>query len=160
MAPPASDDSQYDNLDLAEYEDPTHVIVSGAGNPSVNGAYIQDGHFESACRYVMEGSWNGTRYKFYMFLCNVSNYTRHWYISIAPFGGSTGTSADIDFYTAPMTSESSRVPPQTGWVKANEGTDPVPRLEYRFADGAPKIVGNGNMVEDDNDDAIEGGPYV
>ena len=45
----SEDDSQYDNLDLAEYEDPIHVIVSGTGNPSVNGAYIEDGHFESAC---------------------------------------------------------------------------------------------------------------
>ena len=160
------EDSQFDNLDLAgsASEGPTHISVEGAGNPAVDGIYSQDGFFESAIRYVMDGNWNNNCCKFYIFLSNVSNNTKHWYISIVPYGCNPGTSTDIDFYTTPITEKSVTVPPKTGWVKTAEGKDPPPTLFYRDQyDGqdAPERVGNGTVVENDaSDEQNPQHPYV
>ena len=159
------DDSHFDNVDVGApvHEGPTHIVVEGAGNHAVNGTYIQDGVFEHAIRYVRDGLWNNARHHFYIFLCNVSNNTKHWYISIVPHGANPGTSSDIDFYTAPITEDSIAVPPKGGWAKTGEGKDPAPRLIHRVHSGDPIIsthqqqqqhqpVGNGTIVEDDGDD--------
>ena len=116
-------------------EGPAQIVVEGSGTPGVNGKYHQDGYFENACKYGKEGTWNGTSQKFNIFQCNVSNNTRHWYISIVPVRGNPGTSADIDFYTAPVTQDCTKVPPADGWSKAQEGADPPPRLSFRHAEG-------------------------
>jgi ubiquitin carboxyl-terminal hydrolase 9/24 len=151
------EDSHFNDLDLGPSgnDGPTHVVVQGAGNPAVDGTYSQDGFFESACRYVKDGYWGPQRTKFYIFLCNVSNNTKHWYISIVPYGSNPGTSSDIDFYTAPMTETSRHLPPQTGWVKTSEGKDPVPTLDWRVTyeseNESPERVGTGTLVEDEND---------
>ena len=159
------DDSHFDNVDVGApvHDGPTHIVVEGAGNPAVNGTYIQDGFFEHAIRYVRDGIWNNARHHFYIFLCNVSNNTKHWYISIVPHGANPGTSSDIDFYTAPITEASISIPPNLGWAKTAEGKDPPPRLIHRDHPGEPIIsshqhhqpppqVGNGTIVEDDGDD--------
>jgi len=113
-------------------EGPFQVVIEGCGTSAVNGTYHQDGYFENACKYGKEGTWNGNpNQKFNIFQCNVSNNTRHWYISIVPARGQPGTSADIDFYTAPLTPECTKIPPTTGWAKAQEGTDPPPNLSFR-----------------------------
>ena len=120
---------------MSANEGPTQIIVEGCGTPGVNGTYHQDGYFGNACKYAKEGVWNGASQKFNIFQCNVSNNTRHWYISIVPVRGSPGTSADIDFYTAPLTPECQKIPPASGWAKAQEGTHPAPRLSFRHAEG-------------------------
>jgi hypothetical protein len=112
----------------------------------VNGVYSQDGYFEHACKYSREGRWKNSNYRFLIFQCNVSNNTKHWYISIVPYGGNPGTSSDIDFYSAPATPDCQLVPPPKGWVKAPEGQEPSPTLSYNYREqddviGA-EIVGN------------------
>lgn len=151
------EDSHYDNVEghLAPVanDGPFQIFVQGAGNPAVDGAYSQDGFFSNACRYTKHGRWNETDYKFYIFQCPVSNNTRHWYISIVPYGGNPGTSSDIDFYTAPVQEECLRIPPKSGWVKANEGTDPSPVLVFRFAEEPDNgDVDLNKPFQDDNDD--------
>jgi ubiquitin carboxyl-terminal hydrolase 9/24 len=139
---------------------PYQIVVEGAGNSSVNGVYHQCGYFEGGCRYAMSGNWRNERYRFFIFQCNVSNNTKHWYISIVPYDSQPGTSADIDFYTAPATSDFLRVPPHTGWVKSQEGTDPLPRLTYKRLSsegGTPERVLNGSVLEEsDKSDS----PYI
>ena len=129
--------SHYDNISsfMTANEGPPQIVVEGCGTLGVNGTYHQDGYFENACKYAKEGQWNGSNHKFNIFQCNVSNNTRHWYISIVPVRGSPGTSADIDFYTAPLTPDCAKIPPATGWAKAQEGSAPLPRLSFRHADG-------------------------
>jgi len=129
------DESQFENMETfggpnPGNEGPYQISIVGAGTSAVSGVYNQDGYFEGACRYVMDGSWNENDYKFHIFQCNVSNNTKHWYISIVPYGGNPGTSSDIDFYTAPMTDECRLIPPTKGWVKSQEGHDPPPKLSF------------------------------
>jgi len=144
-------------------EGPFQIHVDGAGQAAVNGVYKQDGHFQGACRYVMEGSWGDKVNKFYIFQCNVSNNTKHWYISIVPPGANPGTSSDIDFYSAPATVDYLNIPPQKGWVKAAEGKDPPPSLYYREkneveAVSDPDCLWKGFEEEEENHDA--NGPYI
>jgi ubiquitin carboxyl-terminal hydrolase 9/24 len=122
-----SDDSffVYTLLGL-ETAGPSHITVRGAGNPAVNGVYTRDGYFERSIRYGKEGFWNNEPCKFSIFACVVSNGTKHWYISIVPYGRRPGTTADIDFYT---TEFSTRVPPRTGWITTVEGMDPPPTVD-------------------------------
>ena len=129
-------------IERASEKSPTRIVVEGAGNPAVNGLYIQDGYFDNRPQFVRDGIWHGMRYKFYINLCNVSNNTKHWYISIVPFGGKPGTSSDIDFYSAPMTEVSDYIPPKTGWAKAAEGKDPAPTLD---------LLGSNNDNDDSDD---------
>ena len=81
--------------------------------------------------YSKEGEYDGRIVQFSIFQCNISNSTKHWYISIVPTNGNPGTSSDIDFYSAPVTEHCRYLPPQDGWVKSNEGKDPSPLLVFR-----------------------------
>ena len=131
-----SEDDDDSHFELADQEEPStndgpyQIIVDGAGNPSINGVYDQDGHFQGACRYARTGRWESRPHRFAIFQCNVSNNTKHWYISIVPPGTVPGTSADIDFYTAPVNDDCRVVPPRTGWVKAQCGEGNSPVLSY------------------------------
>jgi hypothetical protein len=111
----------------------------------------------------MESVWKSIPRKFSIFLCNVSNNMKHWYISIVPVSGSTGTSSDIDFHAAPMTAESTHVPPKSGWIKAVEGKDPAPRLVHRYANAYENDGPmSGVVIEDDdnNEQPQQQGSYV
>ena len=157
------EDSRFDNLEtLGQTQSPNRISVVGAGSPSVDGVYALDGSFEHRPKYVRDGVWQEKRYKFYIFLCNVSNNTKHWYISIIPYGGNPGTSADIDFYTAPMTEDNESFPPTQGWTKALKGKDPPPTLhhvyDYDQENNRPEMLENGTVVEDD--DMADQSPYV
>jgi ubiquitin carboxyl-terminal hydrolase 9/24 len=148
------DDSQFDKLDVDSPvgNGPTQVVIEGAGTAAVNGVYTRAGVFENAIQYAMEGIWNGNRYKFYIFLCSVSNNTRHWYISIVP-SSNPGTNADIDFYTAPCSEKCTVAPPKDGWTKTTEGLDPPPRLLYRNEqdeEGSEIVLTSGVDVVDDD----------
>lgn len=155
------EDSNFDHLHIgvSAGDGLSHITVEGAGNPAVNGLYMQDGFFERALRYVRhvrDRNSPGKTQRFYIFLCNVVNHTKHWYILIVPAGANLGTSSDIDFYTAPVTAASQTVPPKTGWSKTSKGIDPPPRLIYGDpgegnADETERMR-NGNIVEDDMDD--------
>jgi hypothetical protein len=126
------EDSYFDNLEI---EGPTRITVQGAGNPTVNGVYSQDGYFENALCYTMDGVWNNTRCKISIFMRNVSNSTKHWYISIVPVSRNPGTTADIDFYTAPVSDESVTIPPRSGWIKTtSQGLDPPPTILFQEQD--------------------------
>jgi ubiquitin carboxyl-terminal hydrolase 9/24 len=149
------EDSQFgelaDNSSATVNDGPYQIVVTRAGNQAVNGVYRQDGTFQDACRYVMEGRWTGEQHRFYIFCCNVSNNTKHWYISIVPRGSSPGTSNDIDFYTAPVNEACRTVPPREGWVKAQNGEDALPILEYRMrpegVEIAKQLIGTNIRVD-------------
>jgi hypothetical protein len=128
-------------------EGPYQVVIESAGTPEVNGVYNQDGSFENACKYFREGKWRGVDYRFHIFQCNVSNSTKHWYISIVPYGGNPGTSSDMDFYSAPVTPECIRIPPTIGWVRAPEGQEPSPELSFRTKEDLIGVVVVGNEEE-------------
>ena len=128
------EDSQCDNIENYGQRQPNsgpfQIVIENAGARDVNGAYHQDGFFENACKYSRVGRWKNGNYKFFIFQCNVSNNTRHWYISIVPSGGSPGTSSDIDFYTASVSADCAQVPPAKGWSKGPEGVEPCPALRF------------------------------
>jgi ubiquitin carboxyl-terminal hydrolase 9/24 len=137
------DDSRFEEMDT--YHDvPSEIIVEGAGQPAVNGTYIRDGYFEGACKYSMQGKYNSDVCAFSLFQCNVSNNTKHWYISIVPRNSQPGTSTDIDFYSAPVLDNCTEYPPTGTWTKSNEGRDPPPKLIYK----SDPTVSPG-VVEDD-----------
>jgi ubiquitin carboxyl-terminal hydrolase 9/24 len=130
--------SHFETLDpfVSSHGTPKEIIVEGCGTPGVNGVYTPDGVFENAGKYGKDGMWDNRKHRFSIFQCNVSNNTRHWYISIVPVGGNPGTSADVDFFTAPIGPNQSavneQVPPAGGWTKAQEGADPPPSLLLRY----------------------------
>lgn len=117
-------------LDSSANEGPTFFMVQDCGTAAVNGTFYQDGYFDGACKYVKEGTWNDQMVTFCIFQCTVSNQTRHWYISIFPDEDSPGTSADIDFYTSPVTQECIMVPPVSNWELSQEGLAPPPRVSH------------------------------
>ena len=124
------DDSRIEEMDT--YHDvPSEVIVDGAGQAAVNGTYHRDGYFEGACKYSMQGRYKGESCAFSLFQCNVSNNTKHWYISIVPRNSQPGTSTDIDFYSAPVNGDCREYPPTGTWTKSNEGRDPPPKIMYK-----------------------------
>jgi ubiquitin carboxyl-terminal hydrolase 9/24 len=145
------EDSRFEEMDTYGHG-PTKVVVEGAGNPAVNGVYVRDGFFERASKFAKKGEYAGQPCVFSLFQCNVSNNTKHWYISIVPTGGVPGTSADTDFYSAPVTNTSNEFPPLSGWTKSNEGQDPSPILVFKDVtiaddpqtDGVPPSNWDGN----------------
>ena len=161
------EDSQFDAVNAfgptgsTPNDGPHQIIVEGAGNSVVNGVYNQDGYFEGICRYVKDGTWNSTPYKFYILQCHVSNNTKHWYISIVPYGSTPGTSSDIDFYTAPLGNASRRIPPVGDWTIANEGRAPAPQLAHRYLAFDESIeVPGGPLVQDDENQGGVQSPYI
>ncbi|KAG7367521.1 ubiquitin carboxyl-terminal hydrolase [Nitzschia inconspicua] len=124
------EDSRMEDMELYQDTTPSRIVISGAGKGVVNGTYTRDGSFERAFKYSKPGVYQGNKTIFSIFRCNVSNNTKHWYISIVPHGNPPGTSADIDFYSAPVTRDCHELPPLSGWVKANEGDDPAPKLKF------------------------------
>jgi ubiquitin carboxyl-terminal hydrolase 9/24 len=153
------EDSQFDAVNTfgnnTENDGPYQIIVEGAGNPAVNGVYVQDGYFEQACRFVKDGLWNKKQRKFYILQCHVSNNTKHWYISIVPSGASAGTSSDIDFYTAPLSDEDRHIPPAKEWTISTEGRSPPPELVFRtkhvgVSDSPERPFTGGFVQEDEN----------
>jgi hypothetical protein len=122
---------QTNQVSIIENVGPCEISVTGAGIRAVNGSYHQAGYFQGACRYAKVGRWNGTLNTFYIFCCQVSNYSNHWYISIAPSGCELGTGTDIDFYTAPVGAGDNLVPPRERWAVAQNGAADVPTLAYR-----------------------------
>lgn len=124
-----SEDDEDDDSRL--YDDvqkfgPEMLIVQGAGLDVINGTYRRQGSFENAGVFTKRGSWNGSDRSFSLFRCNVSNNTKHWYISIVPHGVKPGTNTDTDFYSAPMDEKNPDTPPARGWIKATEGQSPPP----------------------------------
>lgn len=129
-----------------QYQDvPALIVVEAAGQPAVNGKYHRDGYFEQACKYSKQGKYKGESCLFSLFQCNVSNNTKHWYISIVPRNSQPGTSTDIDFYSAPVLDSCTEYPPSGTWTKSNEGLDPPPKLVCR---GEPPRH-DPQVVEDD-----------
>ena len=124
------DDSRFEDIGTL-HEAPQEIVVEGAGAAVVNGLYYKDGYFENACKYSMQGKYQGKPCTFSLFQCNVSNNTKHWYISIVPRNSQPGTSTDIDFYSAPVLDNCLEYPPQNTWTKSNEGRDPPPRLNFK-----------------------------
>jgi hypothetical protein len=124
-----TDSRTFEEMETAYSEAPSGVEVRGAGNPLVNGFYSRDGIFEDVYKYSKTGEYNGAQCQFAVFQCNVSNNTKHWYISVVPTNGQPGTSADVDFYSAPA-EYAREFPPINGWTKAIEGRDPPPELSF------------------------------
>ena len=130
------------------------VIVSKAGLDAVNGVYHRDGTFDNAGKYTKTGHWNNGEHVFSLFRCNVSNNTRHWYISIVPSGVHPGTSTDIDFYSTPVSRENPDFPPSDGWTRAKEGLSPVPIVTIEEETGPD---GDGGTLGSNNDNMLGSG---
>lgn len=135
----SDDEDEYD-MDTQYQDVPLKIHVEGAGQPAVNGVYHRDGYFEQAAKYIMQGRYKGESCLFSLFQCNVSNNTKHWYISIVPRNSQPGTSTDIDFYSAPVLDNCTEYPPAGTWTKSNEGLDPAPKCVYSRHD--PPVVEN------------------
>lgn len=123
------EDSRFEEMENYEHG-PRKIKVEGAGNPAVNGVYLRDGFFERASKFSRRGEYHGKACDFYLFKCNVSNNTKHWYLSIVPNGQTAGTSSDTDFYSAPVNETCAEFPPLSGWTTSNEGVEPAPTLIY------------------------------
>lgn len=111
------------------------ILVDQAGLQELNGVYEQAGNFEQAGRYEFKNTWNGKETTFTLFRCNVSNNTKHWFISIVPKDVQPGTNKDVDFYSAPVTEDDQGLPPKEGWTKAAEGLLPPPSVHIVRDDG-------------------------
>jgi len=123
------EDSRFEEMETFEHG-PRKIVVEGAGNAVVNGLYTRDGFFERASKFSRRGEYAGEPSNFFLFQCNVSNNTKHWYLSIVPEGQTAGTSNDKDFYSAPVTETCIEFPPRSGWTTTAEGLDPAPTLTY------------------------------
>jgi len=91
------EDDEFGDMENQYQDVPAQIIVEGAGQPAVNGVYARDGWFEQNCRYSRQGKYKGQPCTFSLFQCNVSNNTKHWYISIVPRNSQPGTSTDSKF---------------------------------------------------------------
>lgn len=109
---------------------PAVIRVGDAGIVAVNGFYSYDGELDGAYMYSMFGEWHCQQLKLFVLQCLLSNGTRQWYISAVSPTGIAGTSADIDFYCAPASSNGSKCPPQIGWLSSLHGVDPPPKISY------------------------------
>ena len=109
---------------------PIAIQIHNAGSDEVNGVYKQVGHYRGAYVFSRVGPYRDNVVTFSVFLCDVSNNTKHWYISIVPAKSHPGTSADTDFYTAPYQPDAALIPPRVGWVTAGVGRDPAPFLDH------------------------------
>ena len=145
------EESRMEEMELYN-EGPAAVHIEGAGNKLVNGVYARDGYHERTFKFSKTGEYNGQRALFSIFKCHVSNNTKHWYISVVPHGSQPGTSSDIDFYSAPVSNNSHDLPPLTGWVKANEGTDPAPTLLFQHSNNTVDSPRGNSFDEDWSDD--------
>mmetsp|Transcript_5542 Transcript_5542/g.13355 ORF Transcript_5542/g.13355 Transcript_5542/m.13355 type:complete len:605 (-) Transcript_5542:2105-3919(-) len=105
-------------------------IVSGAAVHPANGEYTSVGPLNGAQSYGKISPYNGQLSNFRIFRCDVSDGTRHWYLSIVPENVEPGTSDDVDFYTVPARDDS-RFPPTSGWTSTGMGLDPSPLIETR-----------------------------
>lgn len=111
-------------------KNPSCLNVFGAGLDAVNGTYIADGYLEGANRYVREVTIGGVKHRIHVFLCTVSDDTKHWYMSSVPAHENPGTTSDTDFYTSPVATNTLRNPPISGWRVASEGKGPIPQIKY------------------------------
>eukprot|EP00934_Nitzschia_sp_Nitz4_P006718 Nitzschia sp. Nitz4//scaffold30_size153850//93671//103110//NITZ4_002785-RA/size153850-augustus-gene-0.62-mRNA-1//1//CDS//3329547285//6708//frame0 len=133
------DDEDSRGEDMETYgNEPTHVIVEGAGNLAVNGLYKRHGTFQNAARFSRDGEYQGKKSLFSLFQCHVSNNTRHWYISFVPADGPPGTNSDTDFYTSPVSESCMELPPLSGWITSTEGANPPPTLLFKDSGGRPQ----------------------
>ena len=113
------------------HSDPSQIIIiENAGIDEVNGTYDKDGFSEGVWSYSRQGQWKEAEHRFVIFQCEVSDSNRYWFISMVPWGVCPGTTADIDFYYAHMTSDCETVPPTDGigWYKCARGEYPCPDL--------------------------------
>jgi ubiquitin carboxyl-terminal hydrolase 9/24 len=148
------EDSRIEDMDLYQESSPASIVISGAGVEFVNGSYAKDGSCDGVLKYSKTGQFRGGNAIFSIFKCDVSNNTKHWYISIVPPDTHPGSSSDIDFYSAPVTPDCQDLPPLSGWVKANEGEDPAPNL--KFVDVPVRGVHYGQVGYEDWSDDQEG----
>lgn len=147
-----SDDDEDDDSrlydDVQKYQ-PEYILVQGAGLDVINGIYRREGTFENAGKYIKRGIWKSVEESFSLFRCNVSNNTKHWYISIVPPGVQPGTSTDIDFYSAPMNEQDPEIPPDQGWTKAMEGQSPPPSVSIPRDESVVKTESRGRPMDQD-----------
>lgn len=148
------DDSQFDDMDPYQQDIPNRVIVGQAGNPAVNGVYARDGAFERAYKFSRVANYNGKPSLFSIFQCNVSNNTKHWYISIVPPRGQPGTSVDLDFYSAPVTEGCTTLPPLDGWTNSTEGREHPPILHFSQTKPEEQINRDIDMIRSSREDDL------
>ena len=102
--------------------------ANNAGAPLVNGIYREDVELNDALCFSRIGLIDGRPARFFIFLCENADLTKHWFISVTPLHGRPGTRADINFSTAPLNDTCKRLPPKNGWVTSSYGNYPAPRV--------------------------------
>jgi hypothetical protein len=127
-----SDDEEDDYEDEGDQYFDHKVLVQGAGLDVVNGEYVMTTRFDNVGKYTRVAPWQDQNHEFSLFRCNTSNGAKHWYISIVPLGVQPGTSTDIDFYSAPVSTAEPNFPPANGWSTASEGKGPPPTVSISY----------------------------
>jgi ubiquitin carboxyl-terminal hydrolase 9/24 len=125
------DDESRIHDDIQNYRS-EEIIVHGAGVDTVNGLYVRKGMIDGVGRYVKKGVWKGLECQFSIFRCEISDNTKHWYISIVPGGTRPGINSDIDFYSTLSDLQGSEFPPSSNWEAKTEGKVPCPKVEVRI----------------------------
>ena len=96
------------------------MTVEGAGLREINGTYRRCGQHDGVSKYVRPSRYNGRSVDFMLFRCKLTDGTRRWYISIVPENTHPGTTQDIDFYAARLSSGAAVDQyPSKGWLDCN-----------------------------------------
>ena len=113
---------------------PDKIVVSGAGEPAVNGTYVRcDPEDDPSPKYLLEGDsrWNGEHVEFTLHLCKMVSTKLTWFISIAD-DEQPGTDRDIDFYCSAPCQTMSQILPLTDWRVKQHGRAPVPSFKFLY----------------------------
>jgi BTB/POZ domain len=109
-------------LPINEY--PAQIKVEGAGIAAVNGVYEIDGSFDMACKYSMQGRYQGDPCVFSIYCADL-----YWYISNHEPHHSL---PDDSFYFCSRSLEHD-LPPCTEWEPSMPEGLPVPTMLYRVS---------------------------
>lgn len=113
---------------------PDKIVVSGAGEPAVNGTYVRcDSDDDPAPKYILEddSQWNGEDVDFTLHLCRMVSTKLTWFISIAD-DDQPGTDRDIDFYCSAPRPIMTQMLPLTDWRVKQHGRAPVPSFKFVY----------------------------
>ena len=136
--PTASYATTRTSKNITDADIPNCILVTGAGNPVVNGLYMWNGTYVNhAKRYIRYGVWNNMVCNFNIFLCRLRSGENYWFISFVTDFANECTDADIDFYRAPIFDSYPTIPPQDGWKIVGSsmlGSNPCPTIVYQHYD--------------------------
>ena len=123
------------------------IMIENAGTMIVNGIYTSALGEDGLLMYTKGIYWEGRRQSILVFRCNVQDKPTRWFISGVPFGVMSGKTRIVDYYHAPATVDQVDLPPQHGWIQAEGGVSPPPKLVF--------LTRNQAEVHDDRYDSYD-----